>query len=113
MKPITVLSLGAAAILGLGISSSLAGDRSEAQCIKLWPIVGGISSMLPHAPTPQAWQLIGTGTHEIVYVESRDVRGDLTFDPRPKQMFIFPTTSGQYLVRFDDVPADHGWYGPF
>jgi hypothetical protein len=113
MKSMTVLSLSAAVLLGLGVSAGLADDRPETQCIKLWPVVGGIGSMLPHAPSLHARQLTGTVAHEVAYVESRDGRRELTFDPRPKQIFIFPTTSGHYLVRIVDVPADHGWYGPF
>ena len=113
MKPITVLSLSAAVLLGLGLSVGLADDRPGAQCIKLLPVVGAIGSMLPHAPMRHAWQLTGTVAHEVAYVESRDRHGELTLGPNPKQIFISPTTSGHYLVRFVDVPADHGWYGPF
>jgi hypothetical protein len=116
MKPLTVLNLSAAALLGLGISLGSADDRPEARYIKLWPDLGGIGSMLPHAPTVRAStkeKLTGTVAHVIAYVERKDADGGVAFDPDAKQMFIFPTTSGRYVVRVLDVPAGHGWYGPF
>jgi hypothetical protein len=113
MKPMTILSLSAAVLLDLGTSVSLAGDRPDAQCIKLLPIVGELGPMVPQAPALHTWQLTGTLAHEVAYVESRDRHGERTLDPIPKQIFLSPTTSGHYLVRVVDVPAGHGWYGPF
>jgi hypothetical protein len=87
-----------------------------APSIKLWPDVGGIGSMTPSMPAIRAATkdtLTGTVAHVIAYVEQEDGRGQTAFDPNAKQMFIFPTTNGRYVVRFLDLPAGHDWYGPF
>jgi hypothetical protein len=116
MRFLTVLKLTAAALICFGISHGSANERSTAPSIKLWPDAGGIDSMMPYMPTIRAATqdtLTGTVAHVIAYVEQQDGRGHVAFDPNAKQMFIFPTTKGRFVVRFLDLPTGHGWYGPF
>ena len=116
MKALTVLNLSAAVLLGLGISLGSANDQPAGQCIKLWPENGGTNSAMPHAATVQKTTkevLAGPAAHVLAYVELQDVRGDTGFDPDPKQLFIFPTTGGRYVVRVRDLPPGLGLHGPF
>ena len=116
MKALTVLNLSAAVLLCLGISLGAANDQPAGQCIKLWPEVGGIESAMPYAATVQKntkEALAGTVAHVLAYVDRPDAPGDAGFDPNPKQLLIFPTTSGRYVLRIRDLPPGLGLHGPF
>ena len=115
MRPRTVLNLSAVALLGLGISLASANDQSS-QCIKLWSEHGATDLAMPYAATVQQSTkevLTGTATHVLAYVERQDAREGTGIDPDPKQLFIFPTTGGRYVVRIRDLPPGVGLHGPF
>ena len=115
MKAVTVLNLSGAVLLGLGISLGSANDQPAGQCIKLWPEVGGIGSASYAATVQQNTNevLAGTAAHVLAYVDRLDARGDAGFDPNPKQLLIFPTTSGRYVLHIRDLPSGLGLHGPF
>ena len=115
MKAFTVLNLSAAVLLCLGISLGSANDQPAGQCIKLWPEIGGIGSTTYAATVQKTTKevLAGTAAHVLAYVELQDARGDTGLDPDPKQLFIFPTTGGRYVVRVRDLPPGLGLHGPF
>jgi hypothetical protein len=112
MKALAILNLSAA-LLGLGIVLASANEQPEGQCIKLWPERGTTDAARPSAATLQKTTnevLTGAAAHVLAYVESN---GGAGFDPDPKQLFIFPTTGGRYVIRIRDLPPGLGLHGPF
>ena len=116
MKALTTLNLSAAVLLCLGMSLGSANDQTVGQCITLRPELGGIDSTMPYAATVQKntkEALAGTVAHVLAYVDQPDAPAGAGFDPNPKQLLIFPTTSGRYVLRIQDLPPGLGLHGPF
>jgi hypothetical protein len=109
MKALTFLNLSAAAFVGLGISFGAANDRTVGQCIRLYPD-GGLDTAKPYAAAVQeniSEALTGGVAHVLGYIDQENL------DPEPKQLLIFPTSSGRYVVRIRDLPSGLGLHGPF
>jgi len=116
MKPLTMLNAAAAGVVCLGVFSAVATDRPVQQCIKLSPEPGTIDSMTPHAAVVHAGTrevLTGTMAYVLAYIEQADGRGGPGLDQNVKQMSLFPTKNGFYVVRILDLPPGLGLHGPF
>jgi hypothetical protein len=117
MNSLTAVTLATTTVLGLALGAlpGAANELTKPQGgIELWADLGGFDSMMPDPrliSRDLKEQLTGTVAHAMAYVERRD--GTPSFDPNPRHMFIYPTASGQYVVRFLDLPPDHTWPAPF
>lgn len=93
-----------------------ANERPQDQCIKLWSEPRVVDSMTPNAITVHAITrevLTGTAAYGLAYIEHADGRGAISVDRNLKQMFLFPTQNGLYLLRILDLPPGLGLHGPF
>jgi hypothetical protein len=119
MNSLTAVTLATTAVLGLALGTlpGAANELTRPQgCIELWAELGGFDSMMPDPRLISSGlkeQLTGTVAHVMAYVERRDGHGTTSFDPNPRHMFIYPAASGQYVVRFLDLPPNHTWPAPF
>lgn len=116
MKLLTMLNVVATAVVCLGVFSAVATDRPVQQCINISPEPGTIGSMTPYATVVHEGTrevLTGTTAYALAYIERTDGRGSTAFDPNLKQMTLFPTKNGLYIVRILDLPPGLGLHGPF
>jgi len=116
MKPLTILNVTAAGVICLGVFSAVATDQPLRQCIKFAPEFGTTDSMahyaaIVHGGTGET--LTGTMAYALVYIEYTDGGGGPMFDPNVKQLSLFPTKNGLYVVRILDLPPGLGLHGPF
>lgn len=116
MKPFTTLALATTAFIFLGSSLAVGDQRSGTGCIQLWPDLQGFDSTMPDAEKigeAVKERFTGHMGHLVAYVDHVDGSGRSAFVPFPRNMYVFATESGRYVVRILDLPHDHGWYGPF
>jgi hypothetical protein len=76
--------------------------------------LGGFDAATPYAATVYkniAEALSGTAAHVLGYVDKAGADG--RFDPEPKELVIFPTTSGRYVLLVRELPGGLGLHGPF
>lgn len=75
-----------------------------------------VDMALPYAATVSTntkETLTGSVAHVLAYVHRPDAGDDTGFDPIPKQLLIFPTTGGRYVLQIRDLPSGLGLHGPF
>jgi hypothetical protein len=98
------LLVTAAALQLLPTEASLAAQQqSPSPCIALHPDLRGFDSRIPNdgrvaASTKQ--RLTGEVAHIVVHIERREPREAGMFESGPREMFVYPTESGRFLVRF-------------
>lgn len=115
MKRLTHSVLITLVSLALGSPALSADERPNASCIELWPDSKGFESMMPSSDMSKSVdeELTGTTAHLVVYVDHFDDNGRSVFIPFKRDMHVFATKSGKYVVRIRALPDDHGWFGPF
>jgi hypothetical protein len=112
----TLHGLILASIVSLGACAA-ASAQTASQCIELTPDRAGFKLMRTDTSNlglPSKEPLAGTSAYIVGYVEHRDTDGESpTISSKPYGVYIFRTTGGRFLIRIEDIPEGHGWYGPF
>ena len=109
---VAVPALAAIAIVGVAISASNADTGvPDRQCV-------GLSSEIrqPSAPdtTSQSTkEVLDSCSHLVATLELQDGQVHPAFGPFARDVYVFKTISGRFVVRIADLPLRHGWYGPF
>lgn len=121
MKPLVMVGLPAIALALVSATlfsrQALAQDEKPtqavdqaAQCIEFSPKFTGFETITADSggmSLTTGELLTETSRYLSVYVEGFDGRRHAAFSPSPQGMFIFTTTSGQYVVRFLHWPSAH------
>lgn len=114
MKALQIVKLSAVLLLGVRPALGWANDQPAGQCINFSSELGRIEAATPYAAEVQrmtAEALAGTAAHVLGYVNRLGT--DAGFDPGPKQLVLFPTTSGRYVLLIRELPPGLGLHGPF
>src|SRR5262245_16600660 len=116
MQPSLVLALAAAALASIGARDVRAGEQPLDRCLRLGPEVGAAKLLDPYAT------IVHEVTHQVLtrevgyalgYVDAAGAHGNGALDPTPKQILVYPTSDGLYVIRILDLPPGVGLHGPF
>jgi hypothetical protein len=78
----------------------------------------GLSSEIrqPSAPdtTSQTTrEVLDSCSHLVATLELEDGQVHPAFGSFARDVYVFKTMGGRFVVRIADLPLRHGWYGPF
>ena len=116
MQSLLVLTLVTVAVVNIGTDHARAGEQPLNQCLTPGPEIGATNLLEPYATTVHEVTrqvLSGNVGYGLGYVDNPHVHGNSALDPNPKQILVYPTTHGLYIVRIFDLPAGVGLHGPF
>jgi hypothetical protein len=108
---IAVPALAAIAI-GVAISKSSADTGvPDRPCAGLSPETRRPTA--PDASSQSTREVLDSCSHLVATIELQDGQVHPTFGPFARDVYIFKTIGGRFVVRVADLPLRHGWYGPF
>lgn len=116
MQPFLVLALITIASVAACVRDVLAAEQPLNQCLRLGSEIGATNLLDSYATTVHEVTrqvLTGNVGYALGFVDNRDTRGNGALDSNPKQVLVYPTTQGLFVVRIVDLPQGLGLHGPF